>query len=119
MAFISFVLAFTITKVLLFSSIFVDIVFIRTWFTIEVPKFYNPVTSLLLPKDEKNSWRGMKTVGQLKREREIQHKDISDHLYTVSWHKKHSGYTLPSIVPESGETKFFKNHGCSNQQMKL
>lgn len=36
-----------------------------------MPEFYTPVTSLLLPIDAKNTWTGMKSVGQLKRERNI------------------------------------------------
>ncbi|XP_043485918.1 ribosome biogenesis protein BMS1 homolog, partial [Polistes fuscatus] len=59
-----------------------DIVFCRTWYKIDVPKFYNPVTSLLLPPAEKNQWRGMKTTGQLKRERNIHATVNTDSLYT-------------------------------------
>jgi len=61
-----------------------DIVFCRTWYNVEVPKLYNPVTSLLLPLNEKNSWRGMKTTGQLKREQGIRGLPESDSMYTVS-----------------------------------
>lgn len=42
-----------------------DIVFLRAWYPVKPPKFYNPVTSLLL-KDKK--WAGMRTVGQLRRD---------------------------------------------------
>ncbi|XP_046584794.1 ribosome biogenesis protein BMS1 homolog [Haliotis rubra] len=48
-----------------------DIVFVRTWFQVEVPKFFNPVTTLLLPKSEKSQWVGMKTVGQLRYEQGV------------------------------------------------
>ncbi|XP_047366647.1 ribosome biogenesis protein BMS1 homolog isoform X3 [Vespa velutina] len=58
-----------------------DIVFCRTWYRVEVPKFYNPVTSLLLPPAEKNQWRGMKTTGQLKREKNIRANINTDSLY--------------------------------------
>ena len=58
-----------------------DIVFCRTWYKIDIPKFYNPVTSLLLPPNEKNQWRGMKTIGQLKREKMIQAQPNVDSLY--------------------------------------
>eukprot|EP00794_Sanderia_malayensis_P010984 gene10984-12147_t len=44
-----------------------DIVFCRTWYPVACPKYYNPVTSLLLSKDSKNSWTGMRTVGQLRK----------------------------------------------------
>ncbi|XP_043912218.1 ribosome biogenesis protein BMS1 homolog [Protopterus annectens] len=45
-----------------------DIVFMRTWYPVSVPKLYNPVTTLLKPVGEKDSWAGMKTVGQLRHE---------------------------------------------------
>lgn len=61
-----------------------DIVFCRTWYKVDVPKFYAPVTSLLLPPDQKNQWQGMKTVGQLKREKNIRNKANKDSMYTVS-----------------------------------
>lgn len=59
-----------------------DIVFCRTWYKVDVPRFYNPVTSLLLPSVEKNQWRGMKTTGQLKRERNIHALANKDSMYT-------------------------------------
>uniref|UniRef100_A0A1B6KVB2 Bms1-type G domain-containing protein n=1 Tax=Graphocephala atropunctata TaxID=36148 RepID=A0A1B6KVB2_9HEMI len=59
-----------------------DIVFCRTWFGVEIPKLYNPVTSLLLPPDQKNQWLGMKTVGQLKREKGLHSEPQKDSMYT-------------------------------------
>ncbi|XP_066990971.2 ribosome biogenesis protein BMS1 homolog [Anabrus simplex] len=59
-----------------------DIVFCRTWYRVEIPKFYNPVTTLLLPPEQKDAWRGMKTVGQLKREKGIRSEPAADSLYT-------------------------------------
>ncbi|KAK3932873.1 Ribosome biogenesis protein BMS1-like protein [Frankliniella fusca] len=59
-----------------------DIVFCRTWYKVDVPQLYNPVTSLLLPPEQKDAWRGMKTTGQLKRERGIQGQAQKDSLYT-------------------------------------
>lgn len=59
-----------------------DIVFCRTWYKVDVPKFYNPVNSLLLPVQEKNQWRGMKTTGQLKRDNAIKALPNKDSLYT-------------------------------------
>lgn len=59
-----------------------DIVFCRTWYKVDVPRFYNPVTSLLLPPAEKNQWRGMKTTGQLKREKNIRAEASKDSIYT-------------------------------------
>jgi len=59
-----------------------DIVFCRTWFRVEVPRFYAPITSLLLPADQKSQWQGMKTLGQLKRERALQNAAQPDSMYT-------------------------------------
>lgn len=61
-----------------------DIVFCRTWFRVDVPKYYAPITTLLLPPEEKCHWQGMKTVGQLKREKSIRNEANVDSMYTVS-----------------------------------
>lgn len=60
-----------------------DIVFCRTWFKVDVTKFYAPVVNLLLPAGTKNAWQGMKTKGQLKRERNIQNEANNDAMYTA------------------------------------
>ncbi|XP_071445723.1 ribosome biogenesis protein BMS1 homolog [Hetaerina americana] len=76
-----------------------DIVFCRTWYRVDVPQFYNPVTSLLLPPSIKNSWKGMKTVGQIKRERGIQAQPAVDSLYTSI--VRQPKVFRPLIVPKS------------------
>ncbi|XP_036338167.1 ribosome biogenesis protein BMS1 homolog [Rhagoletis pomonella] len=58
-----------------------DIVFCRTWFRVDVSRFYTPITSLLLPADQKSQWQGMKTLGQLKRERNIHNQAQPDSQY--------------------------------------
>ncbi|XP_022213666.2 ribosome biogenesis protein BMS1 homolog [Drosophila obscura] len=58
-----------------------DIVFCRTWFRVEVPRFYAPVTSLLLPPEQKSHWQGMKTLGTLKRERALKNEAQPDSMY--------------------------------------
>ncbi|KAM4703708.1 ribosome biogenesis protein BMS1 homolog [Rhinophrynus dorsalis] len=58
-----------------------DIVFLRTWYPVTVPTFYNPVTSLLKPVGQKETWTGMKTVGQLRHELGIRQKSRKDSLY--------------------------------------
>lgn len=45
-----------------------DIVFLRSWFTVFVPKFYTIVKNLLLSVEERLKWQGMKTTGQLRSE---------------------------------------------------
>jgi len=58
-----------------------DIVFVKTWFAVEVPKFYAIVTNLLQKEEERSSWKGMRTVGEIKRENNIQNEVNSDSLY--------------------------------------
>uniref|UniRef100_A0AC34FXR9 Ribosome biogenesis protein BMS1/TSR1 C-terminal domain-containing protein n=1 Tax=Panagrolaimus sp. ES5 TaxID=591445 RepID=A0AC34FXR9_9BILA len=56
-----------------------DIVFLRSWATVPLPKFYTPVTDKLLPPIEK--WIGMKTVGRLRHELGIRVNDNTDSHY--------------------------------------
>ncbi|XP_049852237.1 uncharacterized protein LOC126329994 [Schistocerca gregaria] len=44
-----------------------DLVFLRTWYPVKPREFYYPLQTLLL--SQKNSWRGMRTVGQLRSEK--------------------------------------------------
>jgi hypothetical protein len=39
--------------------------------SVEVPKFFAPVTNLLLPMDQRTTWKGMRTVAEIKREKNI------------------------------------------------
>merc|ERR1712029_1222500 len=57
-----------------------DIVFVKTWFNVEVPKFYALVTNLLQHPDERSSWRGMRTVGEIKRDANIKNDVNKDNL---------------------------------------
>lgn len=56
-----------------------DIVFIRTWYQVSIPKYYNPVSSLLSP--EKVAWNGMRTVGQIRFETGTISRPRKDSLY--------------------------------------
>lgn len=58
-----------------------DIVFMRTWYPVSIPTFYNPVTSLLKPVGEKDTWSGMRTTGQLRLALGVQLKPNKDSLY--------------------------------------
>ncbi|KAM4525831.1 ribosome biogenesis protein BMS1 homolog [Fundulus diaphanus] len=58
-----------------------DIVFLRSWYPVSVPQLYNPVTSLLLPAGQKDSWAGMRTLGQLKHDLGIRNQPKPDSLY--------------------------------------
>lgn len=76
-----------------------DIAFVRTWYTVQVPRFYNPVTSLLLPPEQKNKWYGMKTLGQLRRERNLSIPTNQDSLYKPVHRMKRGFRQL--IIPKS------------------
>ncbi len=56
-----------------------DIVFLPTWYPVDVPRYYNPVTSLL--SHDKKEWAGMRTVGQMRRDMGIQPPVKKDSLY--------------------------------------
>ncbi|ESQ55660.1 hypothetical protein EUTSA_v10027216mg, partial [Eutrema salsugineum] len=56
-----------------------DIVFLKAWTKVEVPQFYNPLTTALQPRDK--TWQGMKTLGQLRREQNIPVPLNKDSLY--------------------------------------
>jgi len=49
-----------------------------------VQQYYCPVTTLLLPPEKKNSWKGARTKGELKKEIGIKNEVNADNLYTVS-----------------------------------
>ncbi|XP_045698124.1 ribosome biogenesis protein BMS1 homolog isoform X1 [Phyllostomus hastatus] len=67
-----------------------DIVFMRTWYPVSIPAFYNPVTSLLKPVGEKDTWSGMRTTGQLRLTHHIRLKPNKDSLYKlIVRQKKH------------------------------
>ncbi|XP_054432829.1 ribosome biogenesis protein BMS1 homolog [Pteronotus mesoamericanus] len=67
-----------------------DIVFMRTWYPVSIPAFYNPVTSLLKPVGEKDTWSGMRTTGQLRLAHHVRLKSNKDSLYKlIVRQKKH------------------------------
>jgi ribosome biogenesis protein BMS1 len=69
--------------ILTFNLFLQDIVFMRTWFAVDVPKFYAPITSLLSLTSDRMEWQGLKTLGQLKREKGIKSMPNEDSLYKV------------------------------------
>ena len=56
-----------------------DLAFVRSWYPVSIPKFYNPVTSLL--NKDKLSWTGMRTVGQIRYETGANPINRKDSLY--------------------------------------
>ncbi|GBP54087.1 Ribosome biogenesis protein bms1 [Eumeta japonica] len=75
-----------------------DIVFCRTWFKVDVTKFYAPVVNLLLEKEIKNAWQGMKTKGQLKREHNMKSEVNKDSLYREI--KREQKILKPLAIPK-------------------
>lgn len=59
-----------------------DIVFLRAWTQVEVPCFYNPLSTALQPREQ--TWQGMKTVAELRREYNLPTPLNKDSLYKVS-----------------------------------
>ncbi|PKU38877.1 ribosome biogenesis protein hypothetical protein [Limosa lapponica baueri] len=94
-----------------------DIVFVRTWYPVSIPTFYNPVTSLLKPAGEKDSWSGMKTTGQLRHERGIKLKQNKDSLYTPivrekrHFNKLHIPKALQKALPFKNKPKNLEKKG--------
>lgn len=56
-----------------------DVVFLRAWTKVDIPKFFNPVTTLLQAKNAQ--WKGMKTVGELRRLQNLPVPVKQDSLY--------------------------------------
>ncbi|XP_074965426.1 ribosome biogenesis protein BMS1 homolog [Phalacrocorax aristotelis] len=94
-----------------------DIVFVRTWYPVSIPTFYNPVTSLLKPAGEKDSWSGMKTTGQLRHERGIKLKQNKDSLYQPivrekrHFNKLHIPKALQKALPFKNKPKNLEKKG--------
>ncbi|KAJ4967649.1 hypothetical protein NE237_014350 [Protea cynaroides] len=74
-----------------------DIVFLRAWTQVEVPHFFNPLTSALQSRDQ--VWRGMKTVGELRRENNLPFPVNKDSLYKPIERKQRK--FNPVVIPKS------------------
>lgn len=72
--------------------------FLRSWYPVTVPQLYNPVTSLLLPAGQKDSWAGMRTLGQLKHDLGIRNKPNKDSLYKVGGVRERMGWRAPRLT---------------------
>ena len=58
-----------------------DIVFLRAWVNVEVPTYCNPVTTALQPREQ--TWQGMRTTAELRREHNIPTPHNKDSVYKV------------------------------------
>ncbi|KAJ4723621.1 ribosome biogenesis protein BMS1-like [Melia azedarach] len=74
-----------------------DIVFMCGWADVEIPQFYNPLTTALQPRDE--TWQGMKTVAELRREHNLSIPVNKDSLYKPTERKPKK--FNPLVIPKS------------------
>ncbi|XP_027165394.1 ribosome biogenesis protein BMS1 homolog [Coffea eugenioides] len=74
-----------------------DIVFLRAWTQVEVPCFYNPLTTALQPRNQ--TWQGMKTVAELRTELNIPVPVNKDSLYKPIERKQRK--FNPLVIPKS------------------
>ncbi len=59
-----------------------DVIFLRSWFAVDVPKFYTPITNLLMSLfDANNKFTGLKRLGELKKENAIAINPNENSLY--------------------------------------
>ncbi|CAA6667167.1 unnamed protein product [Spirodela intermedia] len=58
-----------------------DIVFLRAWGAVDVPRFFNPVATALQPRNQ--VWSGMRTVAELRRENNLPIPYNKDSVYKV------------------------------------
>lgn len=47
------------------------------------PRYYNPVSSLLLHKENKTNWTGMRTVGEMRKAMGLKAEYNKDSMYKV------------------------------------
>ena len=85
--------------------------FIGTWYPVSVPNFYNPVTSLLLPPDQREKWQGMRSVGHLRKDLGLKAPLNTDSLYKVS-HLLHLNMQRSFSHDDSIKTSLFKRIRC-------
>ncbi|KAF3451015.1 hypothetical protein FNV43_RR07104 [Rhamnella rubrinervis] len=74
-----------------------DIVFLRAWTQVEIPQFYNPLTTALQPRDQ--TWQGMKTVAEIRREHNLPIPVNKDSLYKPIERKPKK--FNPVVIPKS------------------
>ncbi|XP_054717978.1 ribosome biogenesis protein BMS1 homolog isoform X2 [Uloborus diversus] len=76
-----------------------DLIFLRTWVSVVVPKFCILVTSLLLPVGQKANWEGAKTLGRLRYEKGL-HAPVSEDSNYKPIERKFKQFA-PLVVPKN------------------
>lgn len=98
-----------------------DIVFLRAWYPIKPPAYYNPVSSLLTVDKQ---WAGMRLTGQVRREREIATPHNKDSDYRPITRKKRAfnklaiPKTLQAALPFSSKPKLMRKRTSATLETK-
>lgn len=74
-----------------------DVVFLRAWTKVEIPQFYNPLTTALQPRGR--IWQGMKTVAELRKEHNLPIPVNKDSVYKPIERQKRK--FNPLVIPKS------------------
>eukprot|EP01063_Lacrimia_lanifica_P001813 TRINITY_DN1093_c0_g2_i1.p1 TRINITY_DN1093_c0_g2~~TRINITY_DN1093_c0_g2_i1.p1 ORF type:complete len:1187 (+),score=597.74 TRINITY_DN1093_c0_g2_i1:132-3692(+) len=82
-----------------------DIVFLKTWKAIEPSRYYNPVTNLLM-----DEWQAMKSMTELRRERNIAVPYSADSVYRDIKRKETFNTSLKVPAKLEGALPFDKKH---------
>lgn len=75
-----------------------DIVILRTWYPVQVKRFYNPVTSMLLK--DKTEWKGMRLTGQIRAAQGVETPSNPDSAYKkIERVERHfNGLKIPKMI---------------------
>lgn len=73
-----------------------DIVFLKSWTQVEIPSFFNPMTTTLQPRNQ--VWKGIKTVAELRREKNLPIPSNKDSLYQPI--KRRPKKFNPLVIPD-------------------
>lgn len=94
-----------------------DIIFCKTWVNLAIPSMYLPVTNLLQADAQKSDWQGLKTAGEIRKERDIKLKQRSDSLYKPVQRKKRVFHKL--TVPKELKKDLPYKTKMKNQQKQI
>ena len=75
-----------------------DVVILRTWYPVQIKKFYNPVTSLLLKN--KTEWKGLRLTGAIRHARSLLTPMNNDSAYKkIERQERHfNGLKIPKAI---------------------
>ncbi|CCE65070.1 hypothetical protein TPHA_0J02500 [Tetrapisispora phaffii CBS 4417] len=75
-----------------------DVVILRSWYPVQIKRFYNPVTSLLLKN--KTEWKGVRLTGKIRFERSLETPMNNDSAYKkIERQERHfNGLKVPKSI---------------------